>query len=170
MHRVAAVVLLVLVLPPASHGTVAAEPPVIAVQRFLAAVKGRDCERAWTYFSAASRAYIECKSKELTASTPSAAPAFSAHNLYCMPTAAHRYHGYQPNTARLKSLSRDRAIVGIERHDPDGFRLPGFFPTRSTVTVVEIELTDEGGRWAIDVPASATGPQRVCTAPTSSPR
>jgi len=81
--------------------------------------------------------------------------------------AAHRYFDYQPDTARLKSLSGGHATVSIDRHDVDDFLLPGFFPTRSKIVSSEIELTEENGRWAIDASASATGPQSSCTVPIS---
>lgn len=164
MQRLATAVVLLLVFPVASHGGTA-EPPVAAVQEFLAAVQRRDCQQAWTYLSAASRAYIECKSREMTTAAPYYAEHFSPHNLYCLPTSAHRYHSYRPDTARLKSLSRGRATVDIERHDSDGFRLPGFFPTKKRIARVEINLTENTGRWLIRVPASATGPRSSCTAP-----
>jgi hypothetical protein len=44
------------------------------------------------------------------------------------------------------------ATFSLERHDPAGFRLPGFFPTRRDVVVVEMRLVEEGGRWRIVVP------------------
>jgi hypothetical protein len=93
------------------------------------------------------------------------ADTFSPHNLYCLPTAVHRYHSYRPDTAGLKSLSTGRATVTMERHDPDGFLLPGFFSTRSKIVPVEINLTEEMGRWAVQVPASDSGPQSRCIAP-----
>jgi hypothetical protein len=116
-------------------------------------------------FSAASRAYIECKSKEMIASAPYYAESFSAHNLYCLPTAVHRYYSYEAATARLKSQARGRAIVSLERRDSDGFLLPGFFPTTKRVVPVDMNLREEGGRWAIDVHASASGPTSRCPAP-----
>jgi len=165
MRALAAAVAILLVAPSASHGQ-RAEPPVAAVREFLTAVKSRDCARAWNHFSAASRAYIDCKSREMIASAPYYAETFSAQNLYCLPTAVHRYHSYAGETARLKSQSRGRAIVSLERRDSEGFLLPGFFPTRTRSVPVEIDLTQESNRWAINVHASASGPASRCPAPT----
>lgn len=166
MRGLAASLAVLLVVSSASHGRgERAEPPVIAVREFLAAVKSRDCARAWTYFSAASRTYIDCKSREMIASAPYYAESFSAQNLYCLPTAVHRYHSYVGEMARLKSQSGDQAIVRLERRDSDGFLLPGSFPTRTRSEPVEIELTQENSRWAINVHASASGPTSRCPAP-----
>jgi hypothetical protein len=145
LATIAALPLLVCALAGQSSAG-SAEPPVSVVEEFLVAVQSRNCERAWTYLSAASRYYIECKSKEMTRSAPYYADSFSARNLYCLPTSAHRYHSYKPRTARLKLLSRGRATVSIERHDSSGFLLPGFFPTTSKVVPVEMDLVEEAGR------------------------
>jgi hypothetical protein len=128
------------------------EPPVRAVQEFLAAVHARDCARAWTYFSTETRARIEVQSRERVRREPYYAEQFAPQNLYCLPTYAHRFHAYQPQTAQLTDQSSGEALVTLKRHDASGFRMPGFFPTSTDVVEVEIRLIEENGAWKLVLP------------------
>jgi hypothetical protein len=146
----AAAVILIAGLPFA--GQARNHDPVAVVQAFLQAVQRGDCDRAWSYFSSASQAYIQGRSGEMVRREPYYADVFAPRRLYCRPTAVHRFHQYRPRTARLVSRTAGAATVGLERHDPAGFRLPGFFPTRRDVVMVEMRLVEEGGRWRVVIP------------------
>ena len=132
------------------HESVAA--PVGAVRDFLVAVDDRDCETAWSYFSARTQAYIEEKSREMVEAAPYYADTFAPRRLYCEPTSVHRFGSYAPETARLKSQSGRLATVTVERHEGTDFLLPGFWPTDTKVTIVEMKVAEENGAWKILLP------------------
>ncbi len=128
-------------------------PPVKAARAFLAALsratlKDDDaCEHALSLLTASSRATFEGQARtgdrrRTAAGSP------------CRTPAAHLFLGLRPDTARLASLTDDRATVGIERHeaDPKSFLVPGFWPTRYIVSSAEIRLVEEAGHWKVVAP------------------
>lgn len=147
--------LLVFALPTVAQNRAA---PVTVVRDFLAAVQRGDCDRAWSYFSAESRAYIEGKSREMIAAQPYYAEVFAPRQLYCRPTSVHRFHSLRPKTATLAAQNAGRATVRLDRHEGDGFLLPGFWSTRTKVSAAEIELVEKAGTWKVVAPRSASGP------------
>jgi hypothetical protein len=129
-----------------------AEPPAAAARDFLAAVKRKDCDTAWIYLSTDSQARIERESEREIQRAPYYAESFAPRNLYCGPTYAHRFGEYDPESVRLLSSSDGRATVGVDRHVDAGFRLPGFFPTRTEIHPTEMELVEEAGAWKVVIP------------------
>ncbi len=138
--------------PPAAGQPQRPDAAVAAAQNFLAAVRRGDCNKAWSYFSAATQIYIEQKSQEMIRSAPYYADSFSPRNLYCKPTSVHRFHGYDPKSARLHAKDGANAVVALDRHEGAGFRLPGFFPTRTEIFPAELQLVQESGAWKIVLP------------------
>jgi hypothetical protein len=132
------------------------EPPVAAARDFLMAVARKDCDTAWTFFSADSQARIEHESEARTRSEPYYADLFAPRNLYCRSTYAHRYGQYDPDSVKLSSGGGSHAIVGVDLLVDAGFLMPGFFPTRKDVVPVEMEFVQEGGAWKIVIPYRET--------------
>jgi hypothetical protein len=128
------------------------DPPSAAAREFLAAVKRRDCDRAWTYLSAGSQAHIARESEQRIKQEPYYAVSFAPKNLYCRPTYAHRFDRYDVESVRLLNQAGGRAAVGVHRHEDAGFRMPGFFPTRTEIHPTEMELVEEAGAWKLAIP------------------
>jgi hypothetical protein len=128
------------------------DDPVAAARGFLSAVHRWDCETAWTYFSDATQAYVEHKSREMQRSLPYAERAFAPHRLYCNPTSVGRFHSYVPASVRLQSVEGPRATVLIEVREGTHFLLPGFWPTRTKVSLAEMHLVEEAGGWKVALP------------------
>jgi hypothetical protein len=141
---------------PAPSQAALKDPPAAAARDFLAAIKRKDCERAWTYFSAGSQAHIERESENRIQQEPYYAESFAPKNLYCRPTYAHRFNSYDAESVRLLSESGGRATVGADRHVAAGFRMPGFFPSRTEIHPAEMELVEEAGAWKIAIPERET--------------
>lgn len=118
-------------------------PPVKVVRQLLDALRNDDCSRALTYFSAQSRSALA-----------PAKPGSSSRFRYCWPQAQKQFSGLYPPSARLGSQTAGRAKVSIEHYasDPKSFLVPGFWPTRSIVTTVTIDLVEEAGEaWRVVV-------------------
>jgi len=126
-------------------------PPVKAARAFVSALneaalrKHGACERALSVVAATSRSALEAqvpRGKDWQAENP------------CWALSAHSFRGLRRGTAQLSSQTTSHAIVSIERHeaDPNSFLIPGFWPTRWTVTPTEMRLVEEGGTWKVVAP------------------
>jgi hypothetical protein len=131
-------------------------PPVAAARNFLIAVRRKDCDTAWTFFSADSQVRIELESEARIRSEPYYADSFAPQNLYCRSTYAHRYGQYDPDSVKLLSGGGTHATVGVDLHVDAGFLMPGFFPTRKDIVPVEMEFVQEAGAWKIVIPYRET--------------
>ena len=130
------------------------EPPVAAAQEFLAAVDDSDCDRAWTYLSAAAQAYVQARAAELQSEESSTYMRWTPEHIYCRPTRFHDFGLFQADTAALKSLSGPEAVVSVARlePDPESFLIPGFWATRYKRFQEDMHMVDEGGSWKLVLP------------------
>lgn len=127
-------------------------PPVKATRVFLAALQSaalsgdEGCERALALLAASSRKRLETEARSMSGRHIRASA--------CRTRSALFFLGLQPRTALLKAQTGGQAVVSIERHeaDPKSFLIPGFWPTRSIVSTVEVQLIEEVGGWKVTLP------------------
>jgi hypothetical protein len=127
------------------------DSPVGTAQGFIAAVRRRDCDQAWTYFSPATQQRIQEQSKRMVRGAPYYSDVFAPHRIHCTP-----YESYRPSTVRLASQLQERATVKVMERvpDPKSFSLPGWTPIGRMDAERTMELTRDSSGWKVlpDVP------------------
>lgn len=123
--------------------------PAARTRSFLSAVDRGNCDEAWTYFSAQTQRRIEEESARYIKESPYYAEEFAPKRLYCGPTLVNPYPAYVAESAELIRVEGDTAVVRVQEKIPEGYALPGFFPTSFRMEAREVYLTYENAAWKI---------------------
>lgn len=125
--------------------------PEDAVNGFLRAIHKHDCEKVFSYFSAASQEKVRQQSAQEIKNYPPYAEQFTPEKFYCTSVFANRFLTYNVGSAAVQSIEGENAVVRVTYFEGKNELIPGFFPTSYVKKSDTIQAVRENGQWKIDL-------------------